>query len=63
MRLPLPFPAVSARRLTNMGMMVSLALSLLGAALDLKRFHVISGILFVGVLGFHLSSKKRLLPS
>jgi hypothetical protein len=50
---------VSRRKAVNYGMMASLALSLLGAVLDRKRFHVFAGILFLGMLGFHLSGKKR----
>jgi len=47
------------RRLVKRGMLAALALSLLGAVFDWKKLHVISGILFVGVLGFHLSGNKR----
>ena len=56
-------PVVSARRLTRAGMMISLAVSLLGAAFDRKKLHVASGIVFLASLAFHLKSKRRLLFS
>lgn len=51
--------AVTRRRLVHAGLLASLVSSLLGAAFDRKKLHVIAGILFLGVLGFHLSNKKR----
>ena len=51
--------AVSRRKLVHSGMLASLALSLLGAALDWKKLHLVSGILFIGVVGLHVSGKRR----
>ena len=60
-RHPLSAISLNKRKLVHFGMLSSLAVSLLGASLDVKKLHLISGIVFIGVLGLHLSSKKRLL--
>jgi hypothetical protein len=49
------------RRVVHLGMLSSLGVSLLGAALDLKKLHIFTGIAWLVFLGFHLSGKKRIL--
>jgi len=54
-----PIRPATKRKLTHIGMVSSLALSLLGAGFDWKALHVVSGALFILALGVHLSSKRR----
>ena len=61
LRRVLPELNATRRRWVRRGMLGSLSISLLGAASDFKKLHVISGLGFVGILGIHLFDKRRLL--
>jgi hypothetical protein len=55
-------PAIGKRKTVKIGMLVSLAASLVSAALDLKKLHIALGVVFLALLGGgHLYEKRRLL--
>ena len=56
---PKKLPA--ARRVVKFGMLVSLAFTLLSAAFDREKLHVVSGLIYIGFLGLHITMKRRLL--
>jgi hypothetical protein len=60
-RIGLPLRKASRRTLINRTMIATLALSLFSLVLGREKIHVITGTLFVGVLGLHLADNRRLL--
>lgn len=60
---PFPSVALDQRKLVKSGMLASLLSSLIGVVLGKEKLHVISGLLFLGFLTAHLSSKRRFLFS
>ena len=52
---------VIRRRIASIGMLFSLALSLVAALADLMPLHVILGIVFLGFLGLHLYRSKNII--
>lgn len=42
------------KKAVNTGMLASLMISLIGAAFDIKKLHITTGIIFLGFLGSHL---------
>lgn len=53
--LPFAITRKRAKLLVNAGMAASLLISLAGIALKLKKLHAIAGLLFVGLLGIHIT--------
>jgi hypothetical protein len=53
--------SLGTRKAIKFGMLGTLAISLVGVAFDIKKMHLISGLLFLSALGMHLSSKRRFL--
>lgn len=53
--------ATIRRRAVNLGMLASLLVSLLGAALGAKTLHIVAGIIFVAVAGVHHYDKRQAL--
>lgn len=45
---------IADRKIVNLGMLVSLALSMFGAVLDIAVLHITAGIVFLGFLGLHI---------
>jgi hypothetical protein len=58
-RSPAPRMTMKRRKLVNTTMLSSLLVSLVLAALDAKKLHILSGLLFLSALGLHLSTKQR----
>jgi cation transport ATPase len=56
-----PLRKASRRKLITRSMIATLSLSLFSLVLGREKVHVIAGMLFVGVLGFHLADKRRVL--
>lgn len=55
--------AISPRlknRMVNIGMLASLALSLVAIVFDLKKLHLVTGMIFVALFGDHLYHRGRL---
>lgn len=52
---------IADRKTVNLGMLVSLALSMFAAALDIAALHITAGIVFLGFLGLHLFRYKNML--
>ena len=50
-------PAVK-RRVVNMGMFASLLLSVAAAVLDLKKLHILAGVVFLALFGDHFYQRK-----
>ncbi len=60
--IPLPQLPLTKRKMIKIGMIASFAVSLAGAALDIEKLHVASGLVFVAVLvGGHLVDKRKVL--
>jgi hypothetical protein len=51
---------ITNRKIVNLGMLASLALSMFGAALDIAVLHITAGIVFLGFLGLHLFRYKNM---
>lgn len=51
----------SIRRIAKIGMLLSLAISISAALLDLKALHVAFGVIFLGFLGLHLYLYKNII--
>ena len=61
-KLSLPQLSLNKRKMVKLGMLTSLSVSLIGAALDIEKLHVASGVIFISILlGGHLYEKRRLL--
>jgi len=58
-RMSLSVPPAVRRRIVNLGMMASLALSVAAAVFDLKKLHVLAGIVFLALFGDHFLQKKE----
>jgi hypothetical protein len=52
---------IADRKIVNLGMLVSLALSMLGAVADIAALHITAGIIFLGFLGLHIFRYKNML--
>jgi hypothetical protein len=58
-RVSSAIPSVLKKRiLNNIGMLVSLGISLGAAVFYLKKLHVLAGIIFVGMFGIHLFERR-----
>lgn len=53
-----PSPAMK-RRVVNLGMLASLALSIAAAVLDFKKLHILAGILFLALFGDHFYQRRE----
>ena len=58
-RAALAVPPATKKRLVNIGMLASLALSLAAAIFGFKKLHVLAGIVFVVLFGDHFYQKKE----
>lgn len=52
---------IADRKIVNLGMLASLAVSMLGAAADIAALHITAGIIFLGFLGLHIFRYKNML--
>jgi len=55
-------PTVSPRTkriAINIGMLASLALSLVAAVLDLKKLHILAGVIYLAIFGTHLFERRQ----
>lgn len=57
-RVSLAIPPGAKRRLVNLGMLASLALSLAAAVFGMKKLHILAGIVFVALFGDHFYQKR-----
>jgi hypothetical protein len=58
---PFTVPGILKKRIVNnIGMLVSLGLSLGAAALYFKKIHILAGIVFVGFFGIHLFERRKM---
>ena len=58
-RAALAVPPGAKRRMVNIGMLASLAVSLAAAIFGLKKLHILTGIIFVALFGDHFYQKKE----
>ena len=58
-RAALAVPSGTKKRLVNIGMLASLALSLAAAIFGLKKLHILAGIVFVALFGDHFYQRKE----
>lgn len=54
-------PARLQRRIKMIGMLASLLLSVAAAALDLKKLHILAGVVFLALFGDHLYERRGML--
>lgn len=52
---------ITDRKIVNIGMLSSLALSMFGAVADATSLHIIAGVIFLGFLALHLFRYKNML--
>lgn len=57
--LSLSLSPAMKKRVVNIGMLASLALSVAAAVLDFKKLHILAGILFLALFGDHLYMRKE----
>jgi len=60
-KLSFTIPPGVKRRLVNLGMLTSLALSLAAAVFGFKKLHILAGIVFVALFGDHFYQKRAVL--
>lgn len=60
-KISLAIPPAVKRKVINIGMLASLALSLFAAILDLKKLHILAGIVFVALFGDHLFERRQMI--
>jgi hypothetical protein len=59
-KVRLALPSVLKKRvLNNIGMLVTLGISLGAAAFYLKKLHILAGLVFVGLFGIHLFERRK----
>ena len=51
-------PAKIKKNVVNFGMLASLLLSVAAAAIDLKKLHIFTGVIFLAFFGFHFFERK-----
>jgi hypothetical protein len=52
--------SITNRKIVNLGMLASLAVSMFGAVLDIAVLHITAGIIFLGFLGLHIFRYKNM---
>ncbi|SNB45504.1 hypothetical protein [Geobacter sp. DSM 9736] len=52
-------PARVKRNIANLGMLASLVLSVAAAIFDLKKLHILAGIIFLALFGVHVFERKE----
>lgn len=60
-RVPFSIPARVKRNVTNIGMLGALLLSVVAAIFDLKKLHILAGIVFLALFGVHVFERKEYL--
>lgn len=60
-RVSLSIPPRLKRNVVNVGMLASLLLSIVAAIFDLKKLHILTGILFLAFFGDHLYERRQLI--
>ncbi len=60
-KVPFSIPARVKRNLTNFGMLAALLLSVAAALFDLKKLHILAGIVFLAFFGAHFFERKEYL--
>ena len=60
-RVSLTIPPRLKRTVVNVGMLASLLLSIAAAIFDLKKLHILTGILFLAFFGDHLFERRQLI--
>lgn len=58
-KFSISLPPAARRRVVNLGMLASLALSMAAAVFDFKKLHILAGILFLALFGDHLFQRKE----
>jgi len=53
--------SLTDRKIVNLAMLASLAVSMFGAAIDIAAVHIAGGIVFLGFLGLHFFRYKNIL--
>lgn len=56
--VPVARVSITNRKIVNLGMLASLAVSMLGAAADIAALHIAAGIIFLGFVGLHIFRYK-----
>jgi len=52
--VPVARVSITNRKIVKLGMLASLAVSMLGAAADIAALHITAGIIFLGFVGLHI---------
>ena len=60
-RVPFSIPAKVKRSVANFGMLAALLLSVAAAIFDLKKLHILAGIVFLALFGVHFFERKEYL--
>lgn len=60
-RVPFSIPAKVKRNVANFGMLAALLLSVAAAIFDLKKLHILAGIVFLALFGVHFFERKEYL--
>lgn len=60
-KVPFSIPARVKRNVTNFGMLSALFLSVAAAIFDLKKLHILTGIVFLALFGVHFFERKEYL--
>lgn len=58
-RAPFSIPARVKRNVGNIGMLAALLLSVAAAIFDLKKLHILAGIVFLALFGVHFFERKE----
>ena len=60
-KIPRTIPARAKRIAVNVGMIGSLVLSIAAAIINLKKLHILAGVIFLAFFGIHAYERKELL--
>jgi copper chaperone CopZ len=60
-KIPRTIPERAKRIAVNAGMLGSLVLSIAAAIIDLKKLHILAGVIFLAFFGFHVFERKEFL--
>lgn len=60
-KVPFSIPAKVKRNVANIGMLGALLLSVAAAIFDLKKLHILAGIVFLALFGSHVFERKEYL--
>ena len=60
-KVPRAIPERARKIAGNVGMLASLVLSVIAAVLDLKKLHILAGVIFLAIFGAHLYERRQFL--